>query len=99
MAPVTKHNSLAFVTVLMSIACTVRRQQKHQVTVSLYGLRIAVWGAVLLEKLTGSQLGKKFPASYGNRRFITAFTRSSNVPILKHINPVHFSIPLLEDPF
>jgi len=29
---------------------------------------------VILEKLTGSQLVKKFPAFYGNRRFITAFT-------------------------
>ena len=29
---------------------------------------------VLLEKLTGSQLVKKFPAFYGTRRFITAIT-------------------------
>ena len=29
---------------------------------------------VLLEKLTGFQLVKKFPAFYGNRRFITAVT-------------------------
>ena len=29
----------------------------------------------LLQKLTGSQLVKKFPAFYGTRRFITAFTR------------------------
>jgi len=29
---------------------------------------------VLLEKLTGSQLAKKFPALYGTRRFVTAFT-------------------------
>ena len=32
------------------------------------------WSRVLLEKLTGSQLVKKFPAFYGTRRFITAFT-------------------------
>jgi hypothetical protein len=31
-------------------------------------------GAVPLEKLTGSQLVKKFPTFYRNRRFITAFT-------------------------
>jgi hypothetical protein len=30
-------------------------------------------GAVLLEKLTRSQLVKKFPSFYGTRRFITAF--------------------------
>jgi len=29
---------------------------------------------VLLEKLPGFQLVKKFPAVYGTRRFITAFT-------------------------
>ena len=32
------------------------------------------WSRVLLEKLTGFQLVKKFPALYGIRRFITAFT-------------------------
>ena len=32
------------------------------------------WSRVLLEKLTGFQLVKKFPALNGTRRFITAFT-------------------------
>ena len=32
------------------------------------------WSTVLPEKLTGSQLVKKFPVFYGTRRFITAFT-------------------------
>jgi len=32
------------------------------------------WSRVLLEKLTGFQLVKKFPAIYGIRRFTTAFT-------------------------
>jgi hypothetical protein len=32
------------------------------------------YSTVLLEKLTGSQLLNKFPAFYGTRRFITAFT-------------------------
>jgi hypothetical protein len=30
------------------------------------------WSRVLLEKLTGFQLVKKFPAFYGTQRFITA---------------------------
>jgi len=30
------------------------------------------WNRVLLEKLTGLQLVKKFPTFYGIRRFITA---------------------------
>ena len=46
----------------------------------------------LLEKLTGSQLVKTFPAFYGTRKFITAFTRARHVPILNKINPVH--VPL-----
>ena len=36
------------------------------------------WSRVLLEKLTGFQLVKKFPAFYGTRRFITAFTSASH---------------------
>jgi len=32
------------------------------------------WCRVLLEKLTGLQLGKKFPEIYGTRRFIAALT-------------------------
>jgi hypothetical protein len=35
----------------------------------------------LLEKLTVSQLVKKFPAFYGTRRFITTFTRA------RHLSP------------
>ena len=35
---------------------------------------ITPWSRVLLEKLTGSQLIKKFSAFYGTRKFITAFT-------------------------
>ena len=48
------------------------------------------WSRVLLEKLTGFQLIKKFPAFHGTRRFITALTSApSPVPILSQINPVH----------
>jgi len=32
------------------------------------------WSRVLLEKLVGFQLVKKFPSFYGTRMFITAFT-------------------------
>jgi len=52
----------------------------------------------LLEKLTGSQLVKKFPAFYETRRLITAFT---NVHHLSFPEPNRSSlcphIPLLED--
>ena len=33
------------------------------------------WCRVILEKLTGLQLDKKFPAFHGTRRFITSLTR------------------------
>jgi hypothetical protein len=36
---------------------------------------------VLLEKLTGSQPVKKFPALYGMRKFITAFTRARHLSL------------------
>jgi hypothetical protein len=39
------------------------------------------WSRVLTEELTGPHLVKKFPASYGNRRFITAFTRASHLSL------------------
>ena len=40
--------------------------------ISLYLLTRSI--RVLLEKLTGSQQGTKFPTFYGTRRFITVFT-------------------------
>jgi hypothetical protein len=39
------------------------------------------WISVLSEKLTGHQLVKKFPAFYGTRRFITAFTSSHHLSL------------------
>jgi len=39
------------------------------------------WNRVLLEKLTGSQLVKKFLAFYGTRKFITAFTSARHLSL------------------
>ena len=39
------------------------------------------WCRVLLEKLTGLQRVKKFPASHGTRRFITALTSISHLSL------------------
>ena len=41
---------------------------------------LTLWSRVL-EKLTGFQLFKKFPAFYGTRRFITAFTRTRHLSL------------------
>jgi len=44
------------------------------VYVSTITLLLTPWCIALLQKLTGLQLVKKFPAFYGTRRFITALT-------------------------
>ena len=45
------------------------------------------WCRVLLEKLTGLQLVKKFPAFHGTRRFITALTSVRHLS-LSRANPI-----------
>jgi len=53
--------------------------KKWKGTLFLY---TTLWSRVL-EKLTGFQLVKKFPAFYGTRRFITAFTSACHLsPLL-----------------
>jgi hypothetical protein len=47
---------------------------------------VTPWSTVLHDKLTGSQLVKKFPPFYGTRIFNTKFTI---VPILSQLDPVH----------
>ena len=48
---------------------------KHMCTVTIYITYVLTpWSRFLLEKLTSSQLVKKFPTFYGTQRFITAFT-------------------------
>ena len=51
------------------------------------------WSRVLFKKLASSQLVKKFPAFYGTRRFITAFTSARQLSLscasLIHSIPPH----------
>jgi len=42
---------------------------------------LSPWSRVHLEKLTGSQLVKKFPAFYGTQRFITAVTSAHHLSL------------------
>ena len=60
------------------------------IAVSTYLL--APWCRVLLEKLTGLQLVKKFPAFYGTRRFVTALT-SPRHPSLSWASPIQSIYP------
>jgi hypothetical protein len=42
---------------------------------------LSPWSRVLPEKLKPPKLLKKFPALYGTRRFITAFTRARHLSL------------------
>ena len=50
------------------------------------------WSRVLLEKLASLQLVKKFPAFYGTRRFLTAFTSARHLS-LSWASPIQSSYP------
>ena len=50
------------------------------------------WCRVLLDKLTGLQLVKKFPAFHGTRRFITALTSVRHLS-LSWASPIQFIYP------
>ena len=50
------------------------------------------WCGILLEKLTGLQLVKKFPAFHGTRRFITALTSVLH-PSLSWASPIQSIYP------
>jgi hypothetical protein len=63
------------------------------------------WSRVLPEKLKRPELLKKFPAFYGTRRFITAFTRARHLslswarpiqsrPPPSNLSKIHFNIIL-----
>jgi hypothetical protein len=42
---------------------------------------LTAWSRVLLEKLTGFQLVKEFPAIYGTRRFFAAVTSARHLSL------------------
>ena len=58
---------------------------RHHFTINgaflIFQSLLTLWNTVLLEKLTVPELAKKFPAFYGTRRFITAFTSVRNLSL------------------
>jgi hypothetical protein len=56
----------------------------------VYWSLLTPWSRVLLEKLTGFQLVKKFPAFYGTRRFITAHTSARSEAYSLFRNTIRF---------
>ena len=59
---------------------------------SLATYLLTPWCRVLLEKLTGLKLVKKFPAFYGTRRFITALTSVRHLS-LSWASPIQSTYP------
>jgi len=49
-------------------------QTQNKSSTCLLTYLLTAWKRVLLEKVIGCQLVKKFPTFYGTRRFITALT-------------------------
>ena len=72
---------------LLSVSIFVQQDATY-----LLSYLLTPWCRVLLEKLTGLQLVKKFPAFYGTRRFITAFT-SFHHPSLSWAIPIQSTSP------
>ena len=58
---------------MISLTDSVRNEVLHRVKEEK-DILLTPWCRVLLEKLTGLQLVKKFPAFHGTRRSITALT-------------------------
>ena len=57
-----------------SVSLTLLSLWKRTFLLYLFTYLLTLWCRILLEKLTGLQLVKKFPAYHGTRRFITALT-------------------------
>ena len=69
------HNSCVPLSVVSDLLCSLKMYiLKYLYLSHLHTYLLTPWSRVLLEKLTGSQLVKNFPAFYGNWRFITACT-------------------------
>ena len=63
--------------IMFSLNCTWRKRVETNGIACL----LTIWSTVLPEKLTNPQIVNKFPAYYGTRRFITAFTTARHLPL------------------
>ena len=69
------------------VKCIIYRQ-----FTTIYHYLLTAWCRVLLEKLTGLQLVKKFPEFYGTRSFITALTSVRHLS-LSWASPIQSTYP------
>ena len=68
------------------------RAQQCSKHVQEYTYLLTPWCRVLLEKLTGLRVVKKFPAFYETRRFITALTSARHLS-LSCVSPIQSTYP------
>ena len=87
----TLHEDIhTFLIISHSILLTMRNFSNNSCREKQYLL--TPWCRVLIEKLTGLQLVKKFPAFYGTRRFITALTSVLHLS-LSWASPIQSTYP------
>ena len=78
---------------ILTIRAVIQRMLKAILQVTkLITYLLTPWCRILLEKLTGLQLVKKFPAFYGTRRLITALTSVRQLS-LSWANPIQSTYP------
>ena len=70
-------SNVFFMSIMETIACLPNAPHNYLLT---------PWSRILLEKLTGSQLVKKFPAFYGTCRFFTALTSAVFLSWVKKVS-------------
>ena len=68
------------------------RVSEEDILTYLLTYSLTPWCRILLEKLTGLQPVKKFPAFYGTRRFITALTSVRHLS-LSWASPIQSTYP------
>jgi hypothetical protein len=66
-------------TPLHQLVVRIQKALDQQETAYLLTYLLTPWSRVLLEKLPGLQLVKKFPAFYGTRKFINVFTSARHL--------------------
>ena len=62
-------------------SATENKTNKRYLITYLFTFLLTEWSTVLLEKLTGFQLVKKFPIFCGTRKFFTSFTSAQHLSL------------------
>jgi hypothetical protein len=78
---ISKTNTVNLNSLQLRMAAVYARRREAGMTPLFRTYLIIPWSRVLLERLTGLQLVKKFPAFYGTRRLIIAFISACHLSL------------------